>query len=343
MRGASEVTGLQRRTAIAVAAIGLLALSAAEARADLSVTKVKRLPASVTKYATGDSVAVRATVRNDAKRGEGRSRASVYLSADKKRGRGDKRVGRIAVSKLKPGKKDSGKTAVQWPDRAKDGKYFFVVCADSCKASRRFELLVLPDRLKGTASWLSVTEGSWSDAYASGERSGTSSYTISFDLKRVAARGPAAPNECVRSLVQIVGCYELTEASGSWAVKRRTSETDSYSGSSTVCMWDAGGALPANVLEGALALGTSTYLMNFTDGDALRYTGTCNEDSGGPDPIYETDEEGADLWCCWDGVETRAFDGFPLTGSFDAVYGSPASRAGETRSHTEWSIRSADG
>ena len=337
MRGASEVNGLQRRTAIAVAAIGLLAVSAAEARADLSVTKVKRSPASATKYATGDSVAVRAIVRNDAKREEGPSRASVYLSADKKRGGGDKRVGRIAVSKLEPGEKDSGKTAVKWPDRAKDGKYFFVVCADSCKASRGFELLVLPDRLKGTASWLAVTEGSWSDDYASGERSGTSSYTVSFGLKRVAAK------ECVPSLIQITGCYTLTETSGSWAVTRRTSETDSYSGSSTVCTWDAGGALPANALEGALDIGTSAYLMYFEDDDGLYYTGTCDQGGGGPDPIYETDEEGADLWCCWEGAETRAFDGFPLTGSFDAVYGSPNSRAGETRSHTEWSIRSADG
>ena len=108
--------------------------TAALERPDLTAGRVSATPAQAI---VGSTLTVNGTIRN---RGVSRARAShagFFLSSDRKRGRADRRLGRLLkVPALKAGGKRRAKTALAIPTASTPGAFFILACADVRKQVR---------------------------------------------------------------------------------------------------------------------------------------------------------------------------------------------------------------
>ncbi|HEX8101574.1 MAG TPA: hypothetical protein VF533_03105 [Solirubrobacteraceae bacterium] len=111
----------------------LPAAAAQAAGPDLGVTRAK---ASARSVAAGSAVTVRFSVRNAGRRHSAPARAGVWISADARRGRGDRRLARTRIRPLRPGRSSKHRMRVTIPDRIRSGPYRLLVCAGACRAIR---------------------------------------------------------------------------------------------------------------------------------------------------------------------------------------------------------------
>ena len=102
-------------------------------RADLVEVSVSKPPGSV---AAGMGFTAKDKVKNAGGRRAGRSATGYYLSKDRKRSKGDVRLGRRQVPRLKPGKASAGSRAVVVPAGLAFSRYYLIACADDKKAIR---------------------------------------------------------------------------------------------------------------------------------------------------------------------------------------------------------------
>jgi CARDB len=126
---------------------------AARPRADLAEKSVKTSVASVL---DGGTVKVTDVTKNGGKAKSGKSSTGYYLSADRKKSKGDLLLGRRSVKRLKRKKTSKGSKTVKIPTSAKPGVYYVLACADSkgklkeksehnnCKASANTLTVVAP-------------------------------------------------------------------------------------------------------------------------------------------------------------------------------------------------------
>jgi hypothetical protein len=107
--------------------------AAASAKSGLKVTKL----ASATSVGRGAPLPAKATVRASRKLAKP-SAVSFWLSANRTKGKGDKRVvGGELVPALKAGKSSARPAVAFVPKSVKLGSYYLLACADNCLASKR--------------------------------------------------------------------------------------------------------------------------------------------------------------------------------------------------------------
>jgi hypothetical protein len=162
---------LEAMRAIAAAAVALAVLApaafGAKPRPDLTVRSVGPLPVSAA--APGGKLALTETTRNGGNARAGASQTGWYLSIDRIRNKGDRRIARRRVGALKPKRSSQRKTTVTLP--AMSGDFFLMACADdarrvrersernNCRASAKSLRIGAGSKLPGTEGTPGGTEG----------------------------------------------------------------------------------------------------------------------------------------------------------------------------------------
>ena len=125
---------MERIPALAVLALALALAAPAPAfaaRPDLTVPRVGAVPATA---APGATVGLTDTTRNRGRAAAKPTRTARYLSPDRSKGRGDRRIGTRRVPALRPRRSSRRRTAVRLPAVA--GEFFVIACADDRRRVR---------------------------------------------------------------------------------------------------------------------------------------------------------------------------------------------------------------
>jgi hypothetical protein len=167
------MTRIKAVLAVGLGLVALLALSAGAsakgkgALPDLVVTKISKPPAS--KVAGGDLKVV-VKVKNKGTAPAGKSRVGIYLGTAKKHKGKDKRLKRVKVKPLAPGKAKKLKTKVVLPAKATAGTYRVFACSDdtkkvkeakegNCVASKAFKLNAKAAPLAAATPAFTISDG----------------------------------------------------------------------------------------------------------------------------------------------------------------------------------------
>lgn len=263
---------------------------------NLMVKKVNGVPKQA---GDGDAATIKVGVKNGGSAKARKSKLSLYLSSDKRKSKGDKKLpGGKPVPTLKPGKSTNVKVKTKL--NGDDGDWYVVACAskakgekkagNNCKASRKLAI-----GSAGAGSWPERYMGTFSVSFSRSQRTqnadkgqaGTEDSNGSMTGEMVLTRKPGG----------LLGNGQPWhyESSGSldWSGSYKLAFEDDPDYSQT-CNGQGSGTESVNPYAGVatqrygwvrpdddLSPGGSYTTFGAEDSD-LRFKGTCNSSEGGP-------------------------------------------------------------
>jgi hypothetical protein len=300
-------TTSRERLAVAVAASLVLVLAAAMivspasgakkrgGKPDLKAKKVSGVPKQA---GDGDAATVKVKVKNGGSAKARKSKVSLYLSSDKRKSKGDKKLpGKKGLPTLKPGK--SANVKVKTKLNGDDGGWYVIACAskakrekktgNNCQASRKLTI-----GSTGAGPWPERYMGSFSVSFSLSQetqnaekgQAGTEDFNGSMDGEMVLTRLPG----------DLLGGTDQPwhyESSGSldWSGSYTSAFQSSFY--SETCSGQGSGIEPVNPFAGVTTqrygwvrpdgdLSPGASYTTFGDEDSnLEYAGTCNSSEGG--------------------------------------------------------------